>query len=598
MTTISKPQPGGRFNLPLVPSIIAGALVLALIVSLIIGPGMLSSSDTAAGRTTVVAGNGSVIDQVIANGTIEPRTTAELAFAGSGGRVSQVLVEPGDRVAAGDPLIALEVRRLQAAVVIAQADLNQARADRQALVDGATADEIAAAQAQVDAARGTLAQTEASVTNADLLAAQARIDEAQALLARLEAGARPAEQRSADAQLAQAEAALITQRDALSSAKTTAELALQRATAELTRVQATYAEARSNWEYVQQTGNDPINPTRTNTQGRSVDNQVSAGQREQYYAAFVRAEAALRDAEAALQQAVVNFDTARQAEVSGIRDAEARVAAALANADNIRAGADADAIAAARARLASAIAELDRLRGAARTAAIATQRANLDNAEARLAQLTNDPTASALARAEATVARATAQLELAQADLDDAVLRAPFAGIIGNIQIEVGEVIGNQSPITLLDTSRYSVKLKVDEIDVVRVQVGQAVDVTIDALNGPPLNGTVRRITPLASDSGSVTSYEVTVEVDPANQPVRPGMTTSAAILIARADNVLTIPAAAISMVAGMPTVEVLISGADGRRTIERRTIEPGLQAGSLVEVRSGIRAGDEIVLP
>jgi RND family efflux transporter MFP subunit len=598
VTTLSQPRPNRRFNLPLIPSIIAVALIVALIVSLAAGQGLFGGADALQGRTSAAASRDTVVDEVIANGAIEPRLSSALTFPGSGGRVSRVLVAPGDSVAAGDPLIELELRRLSAAVAVAQADLARAQADRQELLAGATAEQIAAAQAQVAQARGALVQLEGSITSDDIRAAQARVAEAQALVARLEAGARATDAQAADAQVAQAQAALQNQRDTLSATKTNAELALQRATADLTRAQAAYAEAKSNWEYVRDTGNDPIAPTRVNAQGRSVDNEATPGQREQYYAAFVTAEAALRSAEAAVQQAVVNFDNARQAEVSGIRSAEAQLAAVTANAEKVRAGADADAIAAARAQLAAARAELTRLQGDARAGALDAQRATLAAAEAQLAQLTADPTASALARAEAAVARAEAQLELAQADLDDATLRAPFAGVVGSVNIEPGEAVGNESPITLLDTDRYVVTLNVDEIDVVRIAVGQPVSVAIDALGGAPLAGAVQRITPLASDAGNVTSYEVRVEVDPAGAPVLPGMTASAAIEIARADAAITIPAAAVREENGVTVVDVITTGADGRRSIATQPVEVGIMTSTVAEIRSGLQEGQEVLLP
>jgi len=597
VATVTRTRSGGRFNLPLIPTIVAGVLVVAVIATIFAGPRLFGGADPLAGREAVPVSIADVIDEVAANGRIEPRTSAALTFAGPGGRVSDVLVAPGDTVLQGDALIQLELRRLQAAVAIAEADLARAQADLAQLREGASEEEIAVAQAQIDAARGALVQVEGSVTAVDLRAGEARVAQAQALLTRLEAGARAVDQQAADAQLAQAEAALIGQRDALSAAKTTAELGLQRATTDLTSAQAAYAEAKSNWDYVQETGNDPITPTRLEGT-RRVPNAATPGQREQYQATFIRAEAALRDAEVAVQQKVVALDTARQAEASGVREAEARVGVAQANAAGVAAGADADAIAAARAQLAGAQADLERLRGVARSGALDAQRANLAAAEARLAQLTADPASSALARADAAVARAAGQLELARADLDDAVLRAPFAGVIGSVDIAPGEVIGQQSPITLLDLSTYVVKLNVGEIDVARVVLGQPVIIALDALGGAPLDGRVVRITPLSAEVGNVTSYEVTVEVDPAAQPVKPGMTASATIVIGRADGAVTVPAAAIRQADGATVVDVVTTGADGRRSVEERPVTVGINTGVVAEVRTGLRDGETVLLP
>ncbi|MFN8477295.1 MAG: HlyD family efflux transporter periplasmic adaptor subunit [Kouleothrix sp.] len=78
------------------------------------------------------------------------------------------------------------------------------------------------------------------------------------------------------------------------------------------------------------------------------------------------------------------------------------------------------------------------------------------------------------------------------------------------MNVAPGETIGQNVPVTLLDTSRYQVKVTVDEVDVARVAVGmKPVDVLLDVLGAPALSGTVRRISPQSEAGKSVTSYEV-----------------------------------------------------------------------------------------
>ncbi|HET9224499.1 MAG TPA: biotin/lipoyl-binding protein, partial [Roseiflexaceae bacterium] len=276
-----------------------------------------------------------LIATVNATGQIEPAQVANLSFGGVG-RVGEVLVKVGDVVAAGAALARLDTRELSIRVAQAEAGLDQAQASYEKLLVGATPAEVAAAEAQLAGARGQLRQAEGSVSPADLRAAEAQLAQAQAQLERLTAGPKPSDLEVAQAQLAQAQTQLQTQRDQLSAGKTNAQLQMQQAASALTQAQSRYSTAKQNWDYVQSTGNDP-NATRDPTTGRRVHVKLDDRQRQQYYDTYVQAEAAMRSAEAALQQAQVAFDAARQAEVNGIQLAEGQVAASQASLDQLRA---------------------------------------------------------------------------------------------------------------------------------------------------------------------------------------------------------------------------------------------------------------------
>src|SRR5207248_2791919 len=128
----------------------------------------------------------------------------------------------------------------------------------------------------------------------------------------------------------------------------------------LTQAQARYAQAQTSWQYVQESGNDPIQPSATNQQtGKSKPNKLSDGARESYYAQFVQAEAALHQAEQAVAQAQVAADSARQAEVTGIQVAASQVELADATLAKLRNGATKESLAAAQTGLTNAQRALD-----------------------------------------------------------------------------------------------------------------------------------------------------------------------------------------------------------------------------------------------
>lgn len=537
---------------------------------------------------------------VNATGQLEPAQVVTLSFA-SPGRVTEVLVKVGDLVAPGAVLARLDTRDLQLRVAQAAAQLRQIQASRDKVAAGATPAERAAAEAQLAQANAQLRQTQGSVTAADLRAAEAQLAQAQAQLARLTGGPQSTDLRSAEAQLAQAQANLQTQRNQLSAGKTNAELQVQQATSALTQAQSRYATALQNWQYVQDTGNDPLTPTVPDSTrpGQSKPNTLNDAQRQRYYDAFVQAEAALHSAEQSVQQALVAADNARQAEVSGIQAAEQQVALAQASLDKLRAGAEPDQLAAARAQVASALANLNKLRGDQRGGALAAAQAGVAQAQANLERIVGGPQPSDLAVAAAQVQSAQATLELAQLALDQATLTAPFAGVVAEINLRPGEVPGAaRAPLVLADLSSYHVDVTVDEIDVSRIAAGQPVTLTLDALPDAALPGVVEAISPLSSAGAAVTSYQVRVTTSAQQPQLRAGMSANADIVVARKPNVLVAPRRAVRNDRGRLIVDVprdqslCLQPAEQRPAaidLEQREVKTGLSNEQVIEIAAGL---------
>jgi RND family efflux transporter MFP subunit len=522
-----------------------------------------------------------------ATGEVEPRRQSDLAFATGSGRVSEVLVAVGDAVQQNDSLIQLDIRQLQAEVAAAEAAVAVAAADVQALRDGATSAEIAASRSQVAAAQGALVQTQGSVTAADVRAAESSIAEARARLAELEAGPENDELTRARASLDQARANLDQQRAALSAAKVQAERTLEQRANAVREAQSAYSTAYWDLEHVKANETDP----RT---GRPLtDAQV-----QDFIAALDSAQRNLNDAETTLSQTRVDYETAVENESTGLVRAEAQVATAEADLDALLQGSDADQIAAARAQLARAEAELSRLTGAQRQGALAAQQANLAAAQAQLDQILADPKASDLARAEARLAQAQAQLEQVQLRFEDATLRAPFAGTVAAIRVAPGEAVTQQSPLTLIDTDRFLIKVTVDEVDIARVQNGQEVEVLIDALGAPVLTGVIQRLEPLPVADSAVTAYQVTIEIQPDERPLKSGMTASAAIIADRRDEALSVPVQAMRSEDGQTVVSLVSTDPDGNTQITTQAVELGLRTSDRVEILSGLDEGQQVLLP
>lgn len=513
-------------------------IVISLAVMLLLGAAGYAAlawrvSQDSGGQPQLAASPQATDEQVVAEGKVVPLQHALLSPP-TGGIVATVLVVEGDRVTAGQPLLGLDRERAEAGVAQAEANLAQAEAAYEKLRTGATPEEIAIAEAQVRASEGQLQQTNGSVTRADRTAAEAELAQAQAHLAELLAGPKNTDLRASEAQLAQAQASLNTQRDQLSAAKTNAQLQMEQRVNDLTRAQSAYATALQNWQYVQVTGKDPLNVAIDPKTGKRTGLGLNDQQRQQYYDMYVQAEATLRTAETAVQQARVAYDTARQAEVSGIQLAEQQVASSQAGFDKLRAGADADALAAARAHVASSRANLDKLGGEQRSGALGAAQALVEEARANLNRLRAGASERDLAVASAEVQRAQVALRLARVALDETELRAPFSGVVAALDLKTGEYIAPGVPsVHLADLAAWQIETTdLTELDVVRVRPGSPVTMTFDALPDLELPGTVSRIRPLGENKQGDITYVVTITPDRLDERLRWNMT--AAVSIAR----------------------------------------------------------------
>jgi HlyD family secretion protein len=207
--------------------------------------------------------------------------------------------------------------------------------------------------------------------------------------------------------------------------------------------------------------------------------------------------------------------------------------------------------------------------------------------------------AAACESARTQVGEAQARIDAAKADTSRTVLRAPFAGIVGEVNGEIGEYLTPSPPgiptlpaVDLIDDSCLYVSAPIDEVDAARLTVGMTGRITLDAYRGRHFKGHVRRIAPyvLALEKQART-VEVEVEFD---DPVEArhllvGYSADIEIVIEGRDNVTRIPTSAL-----MPGNRVLVLGGAG--TLEERRIDIGLSNWEYTEVRSGLARGERVV--
>ncbi len=224
----------------------------------------------------------------------------------------------------------------------------------------------------------------------------------------------------------------------------------------------------------------------------------------------------------------------------------------------------------------------------AQTAAVAQAQAALD-------KLQNGPSADDVQIAGLQVSQAQAALALAQNNLQDAQIVAPFDGLVAALNLRVGEPAASAAPaLTLADVSHFHLDVAVDEVDVAQVVSGQPVTVTLDALPDLLFSGQVDRIAPTASVNAGVVSYAVRITLAPTDAPVRAGMTATAEVVVDEARDVVLVPNWAIrrDRDTGQAYAGILRDG-----QIADVPVALGLRNDAVSEVKSGVNEGDVVAV-
>jgi len=259
-------------------------------------------------------------------------------------------------------------------------------------------------------------------------------------------------------------------------------------------------------------------------------------------------------------------------------------------------------LAAADQGLAAARLRMDELLAGADNETVRSARANVlaaeaqrDSSQAQLDQLLAGATEEQIAAAEAAVAQAEVAVAQAELMLEGVQLIAPFDGLVASVDIVPGEQASAGVPVVvLMDASTYQMAISVDEVDVGRLEIGQPVDIEVDAFPSELLKGTVMQIAPAATLFGGVVYYDVLIDIAPTALPIRPDMSANATIVAQEINDVLTIP-----------TWVVRVDSVTGQTYVERRAggelarvdVTLGVRYGGKVQVLDGLSEGDTVVL-
>jgi len=202
-------------------------------------------------------------------------------------------------------------------------------------------------------------------------------------------------------------------------------------------------------------------------------------------------------------------------------------------------------------------------------------------------------------RVAAEVSRARAQIAAAEIELERMVIRAPFAGVIAEVAIEVGEWITPSPPliqapavVDIIDLSSLYVSAPMDEVDSASIHAGQHAKLTVDSYPDTQFEGTVVRVAPYVLDFVAQ-NRTVEIEVELVNAELAskllPGTSADVEVVLEARDGALRLPTSAL-----LENSRVLVAK-DGR--IEERPVEIGLKNWDYAEVTGGLDEAQRVVI-
>jgi len=299
----------------------------------------------------------------------------------------------------------------------------------------------------------------------------------------------------------------------------------------------------------------------------------------------------------------------------GSRVEKGAIIARLDNADYAATVGQAEAtLASAKATLIETQSDRDQLqREYVRVRDIHTQNANLvspqevENAESKARQ--GD------ARVEAQKARvdaAAAALRVAQANLENTYIRAPFSGTVLRKEAEVGEVVAPSvgggltrgAVVTMADLATLEVEVDVNEAYIARIHGNQAARITLDAYPDTAFRGTVRQIIPTADRQRATVQVKVSIldrdpriltEMGAKVEFLEPAAPAAAAARGARQPVErprIIVPAEAVRSDGGRSVVWIVRNG-----RLQSRDVDAGPVSGNFREIRSGLSGGEQLLV-
>lgn len=609
--------------------------------------------------TTIKAQMADIVQTVSETGTVKPASQIDLNFLNSG-NIAKILVKTGDNVKQEQVLAELDYSGLSIKQKEAMASLEVARANLNKVLSGTAAEDIAVSQANVGQAKklydNALNELEAvkKTTNENIKQAQKSLadlqNNTQANVTTYEQALSVAQtnlsntkqiyqqainnkQNSAitaiDGKISAAKTALdsintiINNSDAQNTLSVKNPSSLADTKTDYNKAASLLSTAESSLAAAQKIGADSgvikksINDSISflNSTFKALNSCYSALENSVVSSDFTQTEldtyktsinaqlttvsagiASLQTADQNMDDAILNYNT-------NAASAEKNLAQAQTNLDN--------AVISAQNVLNTAKASGDQQITAAQSKINAASQ-SLQVAEAELARTKAPAKSQDVDLSQAQVAQAQATLDSIANQIKNSIIKAPIDGVITDVGYEGGEMpTAGKSVISMLAKNNFDIEVDVSEADIAKVKLNNPAEITLDAFGEDcKFLGKVYFIEPAETKIQDVIYYKVKIKFDDSqNAPgqnnissstqqsyfasIKPGMTANVIITTAKKNNILLIPSRAVIEKNGDGKIVRILSN----RQISESPVDLGLRGDEgMVEVLSGVKAGDEVV--
>ena len=203
------------------------------------------------------------------------------------------------------------------------------------------------------------------------------------------------------------------------------------------------------------------------------------------------------------------------------------------------------------------------------------------------------------AMSQSGVTQARANHDAAKTAYEKSLIKAPYDGVIAELNLEVGELsqitaVIPEAPIRIVDLKPRYVRAEIDEVDLSKVKVGLEARVKILAVRKEPFKATVRKVVPFVSsvrEQDRTSEIELTVDNEGVLLPA--GASADVEVITETKDDVLTVSSKALLGRGSERYVYIL----DGSR-LKRVPVQIGIYGYTVSEIKSGLSSSDEVVLP
>lgn len=286
-------------------------------------------------------------------------------------------------------------------------------------------------------------------------------------------------------------------------------------------------------------------------------------------------------------------DSSCQGARASVNNAELAVQTAQNDLNALLAGPDANDVAAAQETVNQAQAALAAVKQGPTAEAVASAKSNLVQAQSSLTTLQAGPDALTVQQAQVAVKQAQASVDQAKTKLAQATITAPFDGVITAVNTAAGATVTtNSAPLQITDFANLQVQSQVSEMDRPKIQVGQAVNMTVEALPNVTLKGEVTSISPTGTVTSGVVNYTVTIKVTQSDPSLASGMTATLAIVTDSKTGVLKVPTRAIQTVNNQKVLNVQRGG-----QVVQVPVTMGSADSVNTEISGAVQAGDVVVI-